>query len=110
MKFSVKKSNKKGKILMAIFDCPKCNVKKIIHFGASGMSDFTKHKDPQRKERYLKRHKKNENWNNPLTAGALSRWILWNKPTLKASIEDFENRFKLKSKCLKELVKLKSKQ
>ena len=67
------------------------------------MSDFTKHKDPERKERYLKRHKKNENWNNPLTAGALSRWILWNKPTLKASIEDFENRFKLKKKCLKEL-------
>ena len=69
------------------------------------MSDFTKNKDPKRKERYLKRHMKNEDWNNPLTAGALSRWILWNKPTLKASIEDFENRFKLKSKCLKELSK-----
>tara|TARA_Y100001937_G_scaffold36481_1_gene52280 strand:+ start:8925 stop:9254 length:330 start_codon:yes stop_codon:yes gene_type:complete len=105
MKFSVKTSNKKGKKLMAIFDCPKCNVKKIIHFGASGMSDFTKHRDPQRKERYLKRHQAREDWNNPLTAGALSRWILWNKPTLKASIEDFENRFKLKSKCLKELTK-----
>lgn len=105
MKFSVKRSNKKGKKLMAIFDCPKCKVKKVIHFGASGMSDFTKHRDIQRKERYLKRHKKNENWNNPLTAGALSRWILWNKPTLSASVEDFERRFKLKSKCLKELSK-----
>ena len=90
---------------MAIFDCPKCNVKKVIHFGAAGMSDFTKHRDPKRKERYLKRHQAREDWNNPLTAGALSRWILWNKETLKASIEDFENRFKLKSKCLKELSK-----
>ena len=69
------------------------------------MSDFTKHRDPARKERYLKRHKANENWNNPLTAGALSRWILWNKPTLSASIKDFEDRFNLKSKCLKELTK-----
>tara|TARA_R100000951_G_scaffold55379_1_gene46512 strand:+ start:192 stop:521 length:330 start_codon:yes stop_codon:yes gene_type:complete len=104
MKFSVKKSDKKGKKFMAIFDCPKCNKKKIIHFGAEGMSDFTLHGDPKRKERYLKRHKKNENWNNPLTAGALSRWILWNKKTLKASIEDFVNRFKLNEKCLKSLM------
>jgi len=25
----------------------------------------------------------------------LSRWILWNKPTLKASISDFKKRFDL---------------
>ena len=87
----------------AVFSTKDKKKTKTLHFGAKGMSDFTKHKDPKRKERYLKRHKKNENWNNPLTAGALSRWILWNKPTLKASIEDFENRFKLKKKCLKEL-------
>lgn len=104
MKFSIKKSTKKGKKFMAIFDCPKCKKKKIVHFGAEGMSDFTKHKDPKRKERYLKRHMKNENWNNPLTAGALSRWILWNKPTLKASIDDFVNRFKLNETCLKSLM------
>ena len=103
MKFTVKPSTKKDKKLMAIFDCPKCNKKKTIHFGAAGMSDFTINKDPARKERYLKRHKKRENWNNPLSAGALSRWILWNKPNLKDSIKDFENRFKLKDVCLKSL-------
>lgn len=91
MKVVIKPSNKKGKKFMAIFDD-----KKTIHFGASGMSDFTKHKDPKRKERYLKRHKANENWNNPKTAGALSRWILWNKPSLQASIKDYKTRFKLK--------------
>ena len=82
--------------MKAVFTDTKTNKKKTIHFGAKGMSDFTIHKDPKRKERYLKRHKVNENWNKPDTAGALSRWILWNKPTLSASIKDFKTRFKLK--------------
>jgi len=73
------------------------NEKKIktTHFGWNGMSDYTKHKDPERKERYLARHKTNENWNNPMSAGALSRWILWNKPTLKDSKKDFSNKFNI---------------
>lgn len=72
------------------------NKEKVVSFGASGYSDFTLHKDVKRKNLYLTRHKgMNEDWNNPLTAGALSRWILWNKPTLKDSIEDFKKRFKI---------------
>lgn len=94
MSVVIKKSDKDGKKMTAIFTDGK--KKKTIHFGAEGMSDFTIHKDPKRKERYLKRHIKRENWNNPQTAGALSRWILWNKPTLSASIKDFKTRFKLK--------------
>ena len=68
---------------------------KTLHFGAKGMSDFTKHKDPERKERYLKRHKPRENWTKPDTSGSLSRWILWNKPTFEASLADYKRRFKL---------------
>ena len=68
--------------------------KKTVSFGAAGMSDFTKHKDPERKQRYLNRHKSRENWNDPTTAGYLSRWILWNKPTIEESIKDTNNRFK----------------
>ena len=30
---------------------------KTIQFGATGMSDYTKHKDSERKQRYLNRHK-----------------------------------------------------
>lgn len=67
---------------------------KTTHFGAAGMSDYTKHKDKSRKKRYMNRHRTRENWNNPMTAGALSRWILWNKPTLKASIDDYKKKFK----------------
>ena len=91
----IKKSDKSGKKFMAIFK-DKDKKEKTIHFGAEGMSDFTIHKAPKRKARYIARHRKRENWNNPLTAGALSRWILWGEPTLSASIKDFKNRFKLK--------------
>jgi len=57
------------------------------------MSDFTIHKDPERKERYIDRHSKNEHWNNPLTAGFYSRWILWNKQTITESIRPTNRRF-----------------
>lgn len=62
-------------------------------FGARGMSDFTKHRDESRRQRYLKRHSRNENWRNKKSAGALSRYILWNKPSLRASLADYRRRF-----------------
>ena len=68
--------------------------KKTISFGSAGMSDFTKHKDEERKQRYINRHKKNENWSDPKTAGFMSKHLLWNKPTLSESIKDTNNRFK----------------
>ena len=75
--------------------------KKTVSFGAAGMSDYSIHKDPERKQRYLDRHKSRENWNDPTTAGYLSRWILWHKPTIEESIKDLNKRnkninFKLK--------------
>jgi hypothetical protein len=68
---------------------------KTTHFGAEGMSDFTKHKDPERKKQYIERHKGKESWENPMSAGALSRWVLWNKPTLSESIESYCKKFRL---------------
>lgn len=71
--------------------------KKKINFGAKGYSDYTKHKDPARKKRYLDRHKTRENWKKSgiNTAGFWSRWLLWNKPTLAESIDDVEKRFNI---------------
>lgn len=68
---------------------------KTIHFGAAGMSDYTKHKDYERMERYEIRHKKREDWKKTgiKTAGFWSKWILWNKPSLNGSIKDTERRF-----------------
>jgi len=59
------------------------------------MSDYTKHKDSDRMKRYLSRHRKRENWKSPKTPGALSRWVLWNKPSLRDSIRDYKKRFNL---------------
>jgi hypothetical protein len=64
-------------------------------FGATGYDDFTITKNVEQKNRYIARHKARENFNNPKSAGALSRWILWNKPNMKASINDFKKRFNL---------------
>jgi hypothetical protein len=67
--------------------------KKKISFGANGMSDYTKHKDDDRKKRYLQRHK-NDNYNNPLYPSFYSTHLLWNKPTLTESVRDTNNKFK----------------
>jgi hypothetical protein len=85
------KSTRPEKKYMAIFE--KNGRIKTTHFGSFGMSDFTKHKNPERKKRYLSRHRKNENWNDPTSAGSLSKNILWNKTSLRASIADYKRRF-----------------
>ena len=69
---------------------------KTSHFGSAGMSDYTKHKDDERKQRYLDRHRNNENWNDYMTPGSLSKNILWNKPTINASYNDYLKKFNLK--------------
>ena len=69
------------------------NGTKTISFGARGMSDYTIHKDEARKNLYLNRHRKREDWGDAYSAGFYSRWVLWNKPTLKESIDDLNKRF-----------------
>lgn len=70
---------------------------KKVYFGASGYSDFTKHKDEARKQRYIDRHKSTENWGQSGidTAGFWSRWLLWNKPTITSSYDDIKKQFRL---------------
>jgi hypothetical protein len=92
---SIKPSHKKDKKWDATFVYPDGHTK-TVPFGARGMSDFTKHKDKTRKQRYLKRHAgMGEHWNKPDTAGALSKWVLWNKPSFRDSVTDFKKRFNL---------------
>lgn len=92
---TIRRSHKPEKKYDAVFQYPDGHTK-TIPFGARGMSDFTKHKDKTRKQRYLSRHSgMGEHWNKPDTAGALSKWILWNKPSFRASVSDFKKRFHL---------------
>ena len=90
---NIKKSSLPGKKMMATFYDINNNKIKTVHFGASGYSDYTIHKDPERKQRYIERHKKNEDWNDPMTAGTLALYILWNKPTKTESIKDYKMKF-----------------
>jgi len=81
---------------------------KSVTFGASGYRDYTlmsskgskfyiadKKERDKVKSNYIDRHSKNENHNSPMTAGALSRHLLWNKPTFGGSLKDFKKRFNL---------------
>jgi hypothetical protein len=98
---SINKSTKKNKKLTAVFENKKTKRNKTVHFGSSPNKDFTiyskgdKKEAEMKKKAYIARHQVRENFNNPVTAGALSRWILWNKPTVSASITDFKKRFNL---------------
>ena len=64
-------------------------------FGASGMDDFTLTKDVQQRDNYRTRHAKDLLTNDPTRAGYLAYYLLWNKPTLTASIADYRRRFGL---------------
>ena len=70
---------------------------KKVYFGAYGYSDYTIHKDPERKQRYIDRHKKNEFkfWNKSGidTPSFWSRFLLWEKPTIEASYNYIKKKF-----------------
>jgi hypothetical protein len=68
---------------------------KKVYFGSAGMSDYTIHKDDERKLRYIKRHQDRENWDDFNTAGAWSRFLLWEEPNIKDAYK------KIKEKLLK---------
>lgn len=89
------KSNQEGKKYKAVFYDENRQKIKTTHFGAVGYQNFTQHKDEDRKQAYLARHKNNENWNDYKSAGSLSRHLLWNKPSLSASYNDYVKKFNL---------------
>ena len=92
----IKKSNKEGKKYDAIFELENGRTK-TVSFGAKGYSDYTQHKDKERRNRYRMRHRKNENWDSPMTAGSLSARILWGESTsIRENIKSYKSRFNLK--------------
>ena len=89
MQIAIQKSSRAGKKYMAKVG------NKTVHFGASGYLDFTTSKDEKRKASYLARHNSTEDWtlSGVDTAGFWARWLLWNKPSITASIRDINQRF-----------------
>jgi len=91
----IKKSTKPEKKLDAIFSLDNGRTKKVS-FGQKNAPDYTTTRDKARRSRYLARHKARENWNAPMTAGALSRWILWSEVTRREALSKYKKRFNLK--------------
>jgi hypothetical protein len=73
---------------------------KNIKFGATGYDDYTtfykklgKKEADEKKEHYIGRHAKDLKTGDHTKPGYLSMYILWNKPTVSASISDYRKRF-----------------
>jgi len=88
MEFYLEKSDDGKKKYMVSWVNPKTERVKTIRFGAKGMTDFILSKgDKERKDRYINRHQKREDWTNLEKPGTWSRYLLWGEKTLKKSIK-----------------------
>eukprot|EP00960_Hanusia_phi_P077638 768721-Hanusia_phi.AAC.5 len=83
---------------MTFYDKDKKKVK-VTYFGQKNpkKGTFIDHNDDDIKEAWIARHRVREDWNDFHSAGALSRWILWNKKTLASSYQDYLDRFNLRT-------------
>ena len=67
----------------------------IVHFGSPSPPSqaFVDHRDSDKRKGYIARHKAKENWKNPYSAGALSRYILWETIDIDENIRQYKKRF-----------------
>ena len=90
----LRRSARPGKKYDAVLDTGSGRTK-TVSFGDASMEDYTQHGDQQRKKSYLARHAVRENWSDPTTAGFWAKNILWNKPSVSASLAETKRRFNL---------------
>ena len=95
MNIIIKNSSAPNKKYTAVIDNGKTS--KSIHFGDNRYQDFTIHKNTERKKAYLARHKHDKS-TNPLYAGFYSSNLLWNKPTLRESIKNTNDKYNVNIK------------
>ena len=101
---SIKKSLDNKKKLVALFEIKtsrraKKFTEKKTNFGYNNpddkQNDYRLHKDIDRRNQYIIRHAKDLKTDDPTRAGYLSMLLLWNKPTLEASVKDYNRRLKI---------------
>ena len=90
---SLMESPRKGKKWRALFSDGT-----TTDFGASAYDDYTQHGSEKRRALYRSRHWKDLKTGDPKKAGYLSMYILWNKPTLAASVRDYKRRLAIYAK------------
>jgi hypothetical protein len=92
---SVKHSDKPEKKWMATFETD-TGRKKVTHFGAKGMDDYTIKGDDEQRARYRKRHQKDLLTMDPTRAGMLSYYLLWgDSKSLQSNLATYRKRFNL---------------
>jgi hypothetical protein len=89
MQVVIQPSKSKAKKMDAIIDG-----KKTVHFGQKGASDFTLHKNPEQRKLYINRHKKNERWDDPTTAGFYAKHCCGTNQPLKNQLMNLNKRYK----------------
>ena len=77
------------------FDIDKNKIKSV-NFGLKGGNTYIEHKNTKTKDAWIARHSVTGDWTKPDTASSLAFHILWNKPTLSASYNDYLKKFNLK--------------
>ena len=92
IKLVITTSDNPKKKYKAIFTKPDGKTK-TIHFRDSGYDDYITHNDKDRRDRYMKRHKKDLKGDS-MRAGYLSYYILWgNSTSLQTNITSFKKQF-----------------
>lgn len=90
----IQKSTRAGKRFMATYANGK-----VVHFGQAGGKTYIDEGDKAKREAYLARHKKRENWSDPFSAGALSRYLLWGDSTnMETNHQAFMKMFPITNK------------
>lgn len=87
-------TQKGKKYKIELYDKDKKRVKTIA-FGAVNYEDYTDHKNDERRDRYLQRHRSAEDWSDPTTAGAASRYVLWSAKTVSGGFQNYLTRYNL---------------
>jgi len=69
---------------------------RIVRFGTGSNYVLNSSKTKADRAAYIARHRVRENFQDPMTPGALSRWVLWGESrSLRANVRDFRRRFGL---------------
>tara|TARA_R100001443_G_scaffold28289_1_gene41438 strand:- start:518 stop:826 length:309 start_codon:yes stop_codon:yes gene_type:complete len=91
MPFYLYKSNRKNKRYVMVMP----EFGHSHHFSDTRYENYTMHKDPERAERYRKRHAKDpiDDVHSP---GSLAYYITWSAPTLERGIRNYEKKFGVK--------------
>jgi hypothetical protein len=93
MKVEISPSDRRDKKLKAVFSDGL-----VVHFGGKGCGDYIVYSKQSRmlgdakRRAYIARHSKSpgENWDDIRSAGALSRYVLWEKRTLPEAVSYYK--------------------